>query len=69
MPVTLVPQEAEIRKITVQILPLANSSHDHISKKPITKRTGGVAQSVSPEFKFQCHKKRVLTMREKIVAI
>jgi hypothetical protein len=28
-----------------------NSSRDPISKKPITKRAGGVAQDVGPEFK------------------
>jgi hypothetical protein len=29
-----------------------------ISKTPITKRTGGVAQGVGPEFKPQYHKKK-----------
>jgi hypothetical protein len=37
----------------------ANSLRDPISKKPITKKAGGVAQGVSPEFKPQyCQKKR-----------
>jgi hypothetical protein len=31
----------------------ANSSRDPISKKPITKGTGGVAQGTGPEFKPQ----------------
>jgi hypothetical protein len=34
----------------------ANSSRDPISKKIITKRTGGVAQGIGPEFKLQYHK-------------
>jgi hypothetical protein len=32
-----------------------NSSQDPISKKPITKRAGGVAQGVGPEFKREHH--------------
>jgi hypothetical protein len=36
----------------------ANSSQDPISKIPNTKRAGGVAQGVGPEFKHQCHKKK-----------
>jgi hypothetical protein len=32
----------------------ANSLGDPILKKPITKRAGGVAQDVGPEFKPQC---------------
>jgi hypothetical protein len=36
----------------------ANSSQDPILKKPITKRAGGVAQGVGPEFKPQYHKKK-----------
>jgi hypothetical protein len=31
----------------------ANSSKDPVSKIPITKRTGGVAQCEGPEFKLQ----------------
>jgi hypothetical protein len=37
----------------------ANSSQDLISKKPITKEAGGVAQSVGPEFKPQYHQTKV----------
>jgi hypothetical protein len=29
-----------------------------MSKKPITKRAGGVAQGIGPEFKPQYHKKK-----------
>jgi hypothetical protein len=37
----------------------ANSSQDPISKKPFTKKTGGVAQGVGPEFKSQyCKQKK-----------
>jgi hypothetical protein len=36
----------------------ANSSQDPISKIPITKRAGGVAQGEGPEFKLQYHKKK-----------
>jgi hypothetical protein len=36
----------------------ANSSQDLISKKPINKRAGGVAQGVSPKFKLQYLKKK-----------
>jgi hypothetical protein len=41
-----------------------NSSQDPILKKPITckKMTGGVAQSVGPEFKFQYHEKKKVWM-------
>jgi hypothetical protein len=37
---------------------LANSSQDPISKISNTKRGGGVAQGVGPEFKLQYHKKK-----------
>jgi hypothetical protein len=37
-PVILAVQETEIRRITVQCQPTANSSQDLISKKPITKK-------------------------------
>jgi hypothetical protein len=57
VPVILATQEAEIRRITVQSQPWANSSRDPILKKPFTKKTGGVAQGVGPEFKPQYHKK------------
>jgi hypothetical protein len=36
----------------------ANSLQDPISKIPITKRAGGVAQGEGPEFKPQYHKKK-----------
>jgi hypothetical protein len=38
----------------------ANSSKDPISKKIITKRAGGMAQGVGPEFKPQYLKKKKL---------
>jgi hypothetical protein len=44
MPVILVTQEAEIRRIVVQSQPQANSSQDPISKIPNTKRANRVAQ-------------------------
>jgi hypothetical protein len=60
MPVSLATQEAQIRRITVQSQPRANSSQDPISKKkkkPSQKRAGEVAQGVGPEFKPQyCQK-------------
>jgi hypothetical protein len=61
IPIILATQEAEIRRITVvrsqpgQIAPETLSQ-----KKPITKRAGGVAQNVGPEFKPQYHKKKRL---------
>jgi hypothetical protein len=36
----------------------ANSLRDPISKIPITKRAGGVAQGEGPEFKPQYHEKK-----------
>jgi hypothetical protein len=36
----------------------ANSSQDPVLKIPITKRVGGVAQGVGPEFKPQYQKKK-----------
>jgi hypothetical protein len=36
----------------------ANSLRDPISKNPLRKRAGGVAQGEGPEFKPQCHKKK-----------
>jgi hypothetical protein len=49
MPVILATQEAA----------QASSLRDPISKKPFTKRAGGVAQDVGPEFKPQyCKKKK-----------
>jgi hypothetical protein len=47
-PVILGTQEAEIRRFVVQIKP--NSSQDPILKNPITKRAGGVAQGVGPDW-------------------
>jgi hypothetical protein len=35
-----------------------NSSQKSVWKKPITKRAGGVAQGIGPEFKAQYHKKK-----------
>jgi hypothetical protein len=35
-----------------------NSSRDPILKKTLTKRSGGVAQIVGPEFKAQYHQKK-----------
>jgi hypothetical protein len=36
----------------------ANTSTDHILKKPSQKRAGGVSQGVVPGFEFQYHKKK-----------
>jgi hypothetical protein len=59
MPVILATQETELKRIMVQSQPWTNSSHDPISKNPIKKRAGGVAQGVGPEFKPQyCKKKK-----------
>jgi hypothetical protein len=57
-PVILATQEAEIRRIEVQSQPWANSFRAPILKKPFTKRAGGVAQGVNPEFKPQYRKKK-----------
>jgi hypothetical protein len=43
----------------------ANSLKDPISKIPNTKRAGGVAQGVGPEFKLQYHKKKKRRRRRK----
>jgi hypothetical protein len=44
----------------------ANSSGALISKIPITKRAGGVAQGEDPEFKPQYHKtKQTTTMKQR----
>jgi hypothetical protein len=51
MPVILATQETEMRRIAVPSQ--ANSSGDPISKIPITKRAGRVAQDKLPEFKPQ----------------
>jgi hypothetical protein len=54
-PLILATQEAEIRRITVGSQSWANSSLEFISKKPITKKDGGVSQGLDPEFKPQYH--------------
>jgi hypothetical protein len=66
--VILAIQEAEIRRIRVQSQPQANSSQDPILKKNNhKKRTGGVAQSVGPEFTCQyCKEKKKRRTQEKI---
>jgi hypothetical protein len=43
----------------------ANSLQDPISKIPIVKRTGGVAQGEGPELKPQYHKKKKSTSKKK----
>jgi hypothetical protein len=54
----LATQEAERRRIAVQSQP-GQIVHETLSqKKPITKRAGGVAQGVGPEFKPQYCKKQ-----------
>jgi hypothetical protein len=54
MPIILATQEAEIGRIVVQS---QLRQIDPISKNPShTKRDGGVAQGVGPEFKLQYHK-------------
>jgi hypothetical protein len=59
MPVILATQETEIRRITVQSQSWQVSSRDPVSKTPITKRAGGVAQGEGPEFNPQyCQKKK-----------
>jgi hypothetical protein len=57
MPVIPATQEAEIRRITVQNQPGEIIQETLLPKNPSQKRAGGVAQSVGPEFKPQCHKK------------
>jgi hypothetical protein len=57
IPVILVTQKAQIRRITVQSQPRQIFPTDPISKKKHSqKRAGGVAQGVGPEFKPQYHK-------------
>jgi hypothetical protein len=43
----------------------ANSSRDPISKEPIIKKAGGVAQGVGPEFKPQYLKKTKKKRKER----
>jgi hypothetical protein len=47
-----------MRRIEVQSQPGQIVLRDLISKKPFTKRAGGVAQGVGPEFKPQYWKKK-----------
>jgi hypothetical protein len=57
-PIILATQEAEIRRITVQsqsgLIVCKTLSQKYLN----TKRAGGVAQGVGPEFKPQYHKKK-----------
>jgi hypothetical protein len=58
MPVILVTQEAEIRRITVRNQP-RQIDHETLSRKNSSqKRAGGVAQGVGPEFKPSTAKKK-----------
>jgi hypothetical protein len=50
MPLILVNQGAESRRIAVQSQPWANSSQGPISKITNTKRASRVSQGVGPEF-------------------
>jgi hypothetical protein len=62
MPISPAIQEAEIRKIVVQIQPIV--LRDLIWKNPSQKRAGGVAQGVGPEFKLQNLKKKIYIFLE-----
>jgi hypothetical protein len=44
-----------------------NSSRDPISKKPITKWVGGVAEGVGPEFKPKSTKKKCISIYESMI--
>jgi hypothetical protein len=58
-PIILDTQEAEVRRISVQSQPGHIVCKKILSQKnPPQKRAGGVAQSVSPEFKPQYHTKK-----------
>jgi hypothetical protein len=58
MPVILVTQEAEIKRITVQSQ-TDQIVHKTLSQKNLSqKRTGGEAQCIGPEFQPQYHKKK-----------
>jgi hypothetical protein len=52
MPVILVTQEAEIRRIMVQSQPGQKFVSPYLKKTPHKKRAGGMTQGVDPEFKF-----------------
>jgi hypothetical protein len=59
MPVISATQEAEIRRITVRSQPGQIVCETLCRKKPIMKKTGGVAQVIGPEFKPQnCQKNK-----------
>jgi hypothetical protein len=63
MPVILATQEAEIRMIMVQSQPeqivlKTPSQKNQKPKQTLKKRAGGVAQSIGPKFKPQCHTKK-----------
>jgi predicted P-loop ATPase len=58
MPVILATQEAEIRRITIQIHP-RQVVHETLSQKNSSqKRAGGVTQGVDPKVKSQYQKKK-----------
>jgi hypothetical protein len=54
--IILATQGAEIKRIEVQSQPRQIVLDTLSPKKPTTKRAGGVAQGVSPEFKPQYYK-------------
>jgi hypothetical protein len=59
MPIILVTQEAEIRRIVVRSQPEQIVCENLSQKNPTKKRAGEVAQGVGPEFKLQyCEKKK-----------
>jgi hypothetical protein len=62
MLVYLATQDAEIRRIRVQSQTrqiVRETLSQKKKKKKSQERAGGVAQGVGPEFKAQCHKKKV----------
>jgi hypothetical protein len=61
MSIILATQEAEIRRIMVQSQPEQIVVKTVSWKNPSQKRAGGVAQSVVPEFKPQCHEKKSIS--------
>jgi hypothetical protein len=52
------PQEAEIRRITVQSQPGQIECDTQSRKNPAQKRAGGVTQGIGPEFKPQYYQKK-----------